>query len=460
MLSPVALYPLVVVWLQAMGVVTHPTGLRGVAEVLTALLTTQSLRSATLMRALLSATGVPARQRYKRLARFWQRPWLSPAWVTPCLVRAVLALVPPDPAGTRTAGLTHLALDSVRCGAWEVFTLTVGWHGRVLPVGWAVLPYPWPKKRFTPTVCALIEQVAMVWPDERPAHVVADRAVPSRPVFPTLRQVGWGWTIRLRVRTGITVHGERQWVRDLVRTAPPGHWLRLCGLFGSGMQGIPGYFVVGRGLLTVPWHQRDPGSVHQRTLQFTRRHDGLTSKHPRQAPDAAQETDRWVILFRSHPSYLAALDSYRRRWPIEGSYRDAQGGGDGRHGWDLERVLTRLRDATHVERVVGLWALGAVLQTWVGHQVGQVDAAPEVQVVRRQWTTTGRLSVWTRGQFALQDRSGHLRAWLVATLTERAEQVAAAPPAHRPVARSRCITLSEAQAQPRALPVPAARAAA
>lgn len=148
--SPVELYPLVVLWLQAMGVVPHASGLVAVADVLTALLTTQSLRSATLMRALLSDAGVPAAQRYKRLARLWQRPWLSPAWLTPSLVRTVLALVLPDPTGTRTAGLTHLALDSVRGGAWEVFTLTVRWHGRTLPVGWAVLPYPLPKKQFTP----------------------------------------------------------------------------------------------------------------------------------------------------------------------------------------------------------------------------------------------------------------------------------------------------------------------
>src|SRR5207245_3366060 len=66
------------------------------------------------------------------------------------------------------------------CGGWEVFTLGVVWHGRVLPVGWAVLPYPWPKGRFTPTVCALIRQVAAVWPAERPVHLVADRGFPSR----------------------------------------------------------------------------------------------------------------------------------------------------------------------------------------------------------------------------------------------------------------------------------------
>src|SRR2546429_74207 len=83
------------------------------------------------------------------------------------------ALVPPD-----RDGRTHLALDSVRCGPWEVFTLGVAWHGRVLVVGWAVLPYPWPKGQFTPTVCRLVRQVAAAWPADRPAHLVADRAFP------------------------------------------------------------------------------------------------------------------------------------------------------------------------------------------------------------------------------------------------------------------------------------------
>lgn len=99
-------------------------------------------------------------------------------------------------------------------------------------------------------------------------------------------------------------------------------------------------------------------------------------------------------------------------------------------------VLTRLRDVAQVERVVGLWALGAILQTWVGHQVGQPDATPAVRAIRRQWTTSGRLSVWARGQFALQDRSGHLRAWLIATLTEGAPRVAAAPSAPILVSRT------------------------
>src|SRR5438128_8499226 len=111
----------------------HATALVALAHLVTALLVGQSLRPTALMRALSSPVPVPARQRYKRVARAWTRPWLSPAWLVPRLVPAALALVPAD-----RDGVTHLALDSVRCGGWEVFTLGVVWRGRVVPVGWAV----------------------------------------------------------------------------------------------------------------------------------------------------------------------------------------------------------------------------------------------------------------------------------------------------------------------------------
>src|SRR5919199_2121471 len=188
MLSPHALYPLVQLWVQALDLAPSSAALSALTHLLVALLVGQNLRPSALMRALLSPVPVPARQRYKRLARAWTRPWLSPAWLSPRLVAAVLALVGPE-----RDGRTHLALDGVRCGSWEVFTVGVVWHGRVVPVGWAVLPFPWPKGQFTPTVCALVRQVAAAWPAERPAHLVADRGFPSRALLLTLRRVGWCW---------------------------------------------------------------------------------------------------------------------------------------------------------------------------------------------------------------------------------------------------------------------------
>ena len=79
-------------------------------------------------------------------------------------------------------------LDSGRCGPWAVFTLGVVWPGRMLPVSWAALPYPWPKGPVTPTVCRLLRQVGAVWPQGRPGHLVADRAFLGHQLFTTLRQ--------------------------------------------------------------------------------------------------------------------------------------------------------------------------------------------------------------------------------------------------------------------------------
>jgi len=69
MLSPQEVYPLVLSWLQALEVCPHPTALRALTHLLVALLHGQSLRPSALMRALLSPTPVPARQRYTRVAR-------------------------------------------------------------------------------------------------------------------------------------------------------------------------------------------------------------------------------------------------------------------------------------------------------------------------------------------------------------------------------------------------------
>jgi hypothetical protein len=111
----------------------------------------------------------------------------------------------------------------------------------------------------------------------------------------------------------------------------------------------------------------------------------------------------------------------------EGSYRDAQGGWDGQHGWDLEPTLSRLTSAEPVAALVGLWALGLLVQTWVGHQVLTPTAPPEVRALQAEWTTTGRLSIWAHGRLALTEPSGRLRAWLAQTLADGARRVQAGP---------------------------------
>ncbi len=420
--APCQLYPLVDNWLTAMHCTQHQTTRQALATQVTAVLVGQSLRPAARMRALLSAPTVPACQRYRRVARALARPSLSPERLTPALVRAALALVKPD-----RHGLTHLVLDSVRCRRWEILTLGVVWRSRVLLVGWTVLPYPWPKGQFTRAVCGLIRQVAAAWPSDRPVHLLADRGFPSRALFQTLRAVGWAWTVRLQARTWVTVDGQGQPVRDLLGRTAPGSWTCYRGAFGGPRQAIPGQIVVGRPRRRVPGHQRNPSSQRVRERQQARRRQHLASKHPGRAPDASQETDGWLVLFTSLPSPWEAPVGYRRRWAMEGSYRDAQSGWDGHHGWDLEVVAARLSTAEAVAHLVGLWALANLIQMWLGAQVA--TGPPLVRAVKAQWATTPRLSLWARGRLVLSDPSGELSAWLQTALQRGAERIAAAPSA-------------------------------
>jgi len=175
------------------------------------------------------------------------------------LVRAVLTLLPPEESagegGTDKKEVT-VALDSVRCGPWEAFTLGIVWRGRVVPVAWRVLAYPWPKGQVTPAVCALVAQAAAAWPagEARTAHLVADRAFPGKRLFGALRRVGWGWTIRLSAPLPVTVGEERLTVRDLMRRARPGGWMAWAGAYGQGRTALPATLVVGRGLSVLPAH--------------------------------------------------------------------------------------------------------------------------------------------------------------------------------------------------------------
>jgi len=116
---------------------------------------------------------------------------------------------------------------------------------------------------------------------------------------------------------------------------------------------------------------------------------------------------------------------YRTRGATAGSDRDAQGGWDGQHGWDLEPVRTAAPDAGRAARLLGLWAWGALVQTFIGAQVQHGPA--EVRATTAEWTTTGRLSVGAPGQLALRAPSGRMRVWLDQILRAGAARVAAAP---------------------------------
>ena len=421
MLPTKQLYALILRFLQALGAIPHATAREALADLLTAVLLAQSLRPTPLMRAQLSPLhAVPARQAYKRVARAWNRPWLTPVVLTPQLVPGALRLVGP---GTRTP---HVALDSVIAGTWQILTLGLVVQTRVVPLAWHVLAARPAAGQFTPAVVGLVRAVAAAWPADVPRpHLVADRAFPSRALFQTLADAGWGWTVRLRASDWIVLDDGGQRIRPLLETATDGSWTARSAHWGGDGPPLPGTLVIGRGLLVLPYHQRGPASLAARRRQWQRRQWHVRGKHgKKRRPDASEQTDAWVVLFTSHPTWQAADASYRRRWPLESSYRDAQSGHDGHSGWDLETVVRRAPTAQRVTALTGLWALGSLIQLWVGQEVRAAEPASLPGGVVRGWSTTGRLSVWMVGRLALTDPTGQLQDWLWKTLQRGIERLA------------------------------------
>lgn len=217
--SDPAVYLLVGQVLQAVLRPPHATGFATRSALVWAVLCAQSLHPAELVRALPALATAHARQGFRRVQRGRTRPCLTSAARPPHLVAAVLRLV--------AEAAVLLVLDSSRCGSWELVTLGVRCGGRVLPVGWQVLPYPWPKGPSTPTTLPLLNRVLGCWPPERAGHLVADHGFPSTALGRRLDE--WRRWRRLGSPLRLTISA---WV-----TLPDGRSVRLAELVGNPRAG-------------------------------------------------------------------------------------------------------------------------------------------------------------------------------------------------------------------------------
>ncbi len=130
-----------------------------------------------------------------------------------------------------------------------------------------------------------------------------------------------------------------------------------------------------------------------------------------------------MLLLTTEARWWAALAAYGLRYHTEGTYRDAQGGWDGQHGWDLDERIAAAPAPARVEAVVGLWAVGTLLQSWLGDQLTAATTPAPVRAVSQEWTVHGRLSVWARGRLALTEPHGRLHEWVIATLHVAADRL-------------------------------------
>lgn len=418
-----AFYPLLARLLAPLVGLTHVASLAAVTDLLWALLAAQSLHPAALVRALphLEATG--ARQGFRRVRRLLERAYFQSQALTPALLRAALRLV--------DAAEVLLVLDSSRCLRWEILTLGVQFHGgRVLPIAWAVLPYPWLTGQFTPTTLALLERVLANWPPDRPVHLVADRGFPSYALFRLLD--AWrprrplGYTVRVRAGDWVRLadEGAATPVASLLATVGEGRWRTWPAAYRRQRQtGDLVTLVIGRGLPVSPPHQTGPADRRRRQARAARQAQHRRSKGYR----AAASSDRAWVLLSTEPTWRAAMGRYSGRFSTEGTYRDWK-------SWGWEAVVGQATTAGLVDGITGLAALGAILQAAIGAAAGRTrDAGARAR--QQQWTTTDRLSVFGRGRLVLQDRAHAWTPWLCQALTgliERLTAVEATRPAVPP----------------------------
>ncbi len=427
-------YPILAALLVALIGPFHKTSHQAICALVWALLVCQSLHVSDLSRALPALKATLARQGMRRVRRGLNRSPLMSGTLSPRLVGVVLRLVKDNPA--------VLVLDSTRCLKWEIFTLGVVYHGRVLPIAWSLLPYPWPKKQFTPTVISLLERAFLAWPLERGLHLVADRGFPSLKLFACLEtwrtRLALGYTVRLRAgdyvypasiqaqaNSQAEAQAEAKGVRlaDLLELVPAGGgWTSLRASYRRRGKACPAaLLVLGRSESVYPPHQRGPADQARRQARAKRRRSHLLSKAQPKAPT----TDSYWLLLSSCQTIAEARAFYELRFHTEGMYRDLK-------TWGLEQVACHETDSRHLDGLVGLAALGYFIQAALGAMAGGALSDGSAPACQRQlqWCTTDRLSVFWRGRQVLQDRAFDWRPWLKVGLEDLTRVLADPPLSH------------------------------
>jgi hypothetical protein len=182
------------------------------------------------------------------------------AVVSPQLIAGALALLVPGQA-------VVVALDTTRLGKWEVWLAGVVVAGRTVPMGWAAIPYPWPRGRFRRTTLTLLQRLPVAFPVGVRWCLVADRGVPSAALFAQLRQGGTDFSVRLRLRDWVTVAGGYAKVADHVVTGRLRHGQRTAATIGRGWPDqprVPGWMVVSATVAPLPRHKRNLGTLRER----------------------------------------------------------------------------------------------------------------------------------------------------------------------------------------------------
>jgi hypothetical protein len=397
-------YERVQAWVKTMLGKTHATVVQTIAWAVLCVLVAPRVTPAALARALPMEQAGSARARLTRVRRWWAGPPLDQAVVSPQLIHAALALLPVGQA-------VVVALDTTRLGPWEVWLAGIVVAGRTLPVGWAVLPYPWPNGQFRPPTIALLQRLQDAFPVGRRWTLVADRGFPSAALFAQLRRGDTGFSVRLRLSDWVTGGGVYAMVADHLEAGRLGVGQRTAAAMGRGQPDqplVPGWVVVSAAVATPPKHKQNPGTARERAkrakahAQHRAHKQGRKTKPPSAAAQRYAQT--WV-LFTVALTVAQAVAEYTQRMPIEETCRDWHS------GWGVRTAVVDLPTAALGDRLIGVVCLTYCLQRQLGQRL---SADPIGQQRREQWTVTDRVSWCWCGQRLFNDPGYDWRAWLAA----------------------------------------------
>jgi hypothetical protein len=390
-------------WVKARLGRTHATVVQTMAWAVLCVLVAQRVTSAALARALPAGQAGGGRARLTRVRRWWTGPPLDQAEVSPQLIQAALALLP--------AGQPVVALDTTRLGKWEVWLAGMVVAGRTVPIGWAVIPYPWPKGRFRSTTLALIEQLQAAFPAGVRWTLVADRGFPSAALFARLRQGGTAFSVRLRLSDWVTVAGSYAKVADHLTVGRLRVGQRTMATIGRGRHDqplVPGWVVISAAVATPPRHKQNPGTLRERAKRAKAQARHRKHKQGRKTPLPTATAQRYAqtwVLFTVTSTVAQAVTAYAQRMTIEETFRDWHS------GWGVRPAVIKLPTEARVERLIGVVCLTYSLQLHLGQRVSR---DPGGQQRRRQWTVTDRLSWFWCGQRVFTDSGYDWRSWLAA----------------------------------------------
>src|SRR5262249_23944952 len=376
--------------------------------------------AAALARALPAEQAGSGRSCLRRGRRGWQGPGLEPATISPALIRPALPLAVGQPVG---------ALGTTRLGAWARRVVRVVIAGRTLPIGWAVIPYPWPKGRFRATTLALLQQLQGAFPTGMCWTLVADRGFPSAALFAQLRQGGTDFSVRLRLSDWVTVRGVYATVATHLAAGRLVVGQRTAATMGRGQPAqplAPGWAVVSDAVASLPKHKQTRGRARERAKRARAHAQHRAHKQGRKTKPPSATAQRYAqtwVLFTTAPTVVHAVAEYAQRMPIEETFRDWHS------GWGGRTAVVKLPTEAMVDRLIGVVCLSDTLQMHPGKR-GSVD--PRGQQRRPQWTVTDGVSCFWCGQRLFEDSGHDWSGWLPQQWESVGQPVAAVQATPRP----------------------------